>query len=311
MGSRAGKAGKWAFWSLWALAHAAAGAGAVAGGWILGIAADGMLLLAEGDLLLLLLALAWMALRREGSAAMGAFALGAACCAFALAIAPMAAHDPWRPAGAGSMRLLQGNTEGKGNPVGWEGYDVVALQELWDGPLAAPEGIRLAVGASPGRYDAAIYTRWPVLDSGTVGEPIRGWTQGVWARLMSPSGPVTVASVHTRSPTSAQWSADRDEFLGVLAAWAAKRPKGEPLVVTGDWNATPAGRPFREFLSSGSWSQEPDPWSPTWHSELARFGAGFRIDRTLGANGAKVAAWRALPMGLSDHLFSESAIELP
>jgi endonuclease/exonuclease/phosphatase family metal-dependent hydrolase len=119
-----------------------------------------------------------------------------------------------------------------------------------------------------------------------------------------------VVSVHTRSPTSAAWTRARDDFFAQLDVFLASQPKDLPIVVSGDMNATPDNSGFRALLSKAKWSQEPDAWRPTWHSSLAERGLGFRIDRTIGKQGAAVAKWSPLKRGPSDHLFSSSQIRI-
>lgn len=308
------KANQWMPWSLWAAIHAASLAGMASHGWFLGIAADGALLLCEFDAALCLALCGAWRLAGARQALRGAWAAGSACALLALVyyLAPWTGGSsvgPSRERSAESVSLMQGNTEGKGNPFGWD-YDVVALSEIKEGPLSAPPGTRLAIGAKKGEYDSAIYTKLPVLGAGVLAPDKSGWHQGVWARLMTKKGPLLVVSIHTRSPTNRNWVDSRDEFLGQLAAFVQARPQGEPIVISGDWNATPTDKAFRDFLGSGAFAQEPNPWQPTWSSKAASLGLGFRIDRTLGAHGAKISGWRALPRGASDHLFSESVIDI-
>lgn len=309
-----GKAGKGLLAAV-AAAHALAIAGALHGGWLLGVAADGWWLLCCLDAALF----AASALMGSRGGAWGFGALGAA---FAVAFAAFP-YQPWAKApegGRGEERagawsgkaahvtLLQGNAEAKGNPAGWD-YDVVALSEAPGEPLRPPAGMRLAAGMD-GRSDAAIWTRLPVLDSGSV-ESGPGWRQAVWARVRTSAGPVMIISVHTRSPTSRDWSERRDAFFVELEGFLKRQRPFEPVVLAGDFNATPQTLSFRRLLSSRAFEQEPNPYAPTWSAKAARWGLGFRIDRTLGSNGAKIVAWRRLPLADSDHLFSESVLQIP
>lgn len=299
-----------AFWTAWAGAHVLAIAGAASGGWLLGIAADGWGLLCCLDALVF--AGAALAGAKRAAWASGALGVAFGAAFFAFPYEPWASRpEPGANAlGAKSayLTLLQANAEAKGNPVGWD-YDVAAISEAPGERMRPPAGMRLAAGFD-GKSDAAIWTRLPVIDSGVVDDGGR-WRQAVWARVKTSAGPVMVISVHTRSPTSRDWSERRDEFFVALAGFLARQRPHEPIVLAGDFNATPQTLSFRRLLASRAFEQEPNPYAPTWSAKAARWGLGFRIDRTLGANGAKVISWRRLPMTESDHLFSESVIQIP
>ena len=299
------------FWFAWSLTHAASAAGSILGGWLAGIASDGTMLLAIFDGLLFVffavLALRGAPCKKSTWASFAGFAGLGLFFALSPGVGPWI-KEPGQGGAAGlEFTLMQGNTEGKGNPGGW-GADVVVLSELWDAALLAPAGLLLAVGPKPGVNDTAIYSRFEAESSGLIQSDKSGWSQAAWAKLKTPGGPVMVVSVHTHSPTSFQWDKDRNVFFERLALFLAEQPKSMPVVVSGDFNATPANLAFRRLLSKADFAQEPNPWSPTWHSAAARFGLGFRIDRTMGINGARIKSWRALAKGPSDHLFSESKI---
>lgn len=300
--------------------HALSALGSLAGGWLLGIMGDGWQLLCAFDALCIILwAVLALGLKSVPASPLAGWATRSrkAATALAFAWAGLFLAAPWvsggfaGEAGGGALSpvtLLQGNAEAKGNPFGWD-YDVVAIAEAPGAEFHPPEGMRLAAGLD-GSTDTALWTRLPVIASGVV-DADSPWRQGVWARVQTPSGPLVVISIHTRSPTSADWNQQRDAFFKTLEAFLATLDPKEPVALAGDFNATQQTRSFRELLKARRFNQEPNPYAPTWHSGLARFGLGFRIDRVLGDNGARVGSWQPMPLGPSDHLFSKATILVP
>ena len=301
------------FWLGWGSAHLLSLWGAIHGGFIPGIASDGALLLFEFDALIVAVFFAarFLGFKKNKSLCISIFGLSV--------IGTFLLYSPgysfWfsnfdhnvESLPEMHIHIMQGNTEGKGNPSGWDD-DIIILSELWSGPLKAPQNFKLAIGPTPEVNDTAIYSKFDVQKSGLIKSDVSNWHQAAWAILTTQKGPLMVISVHTRSPSNEQWEKDRNIFFVNLADFLSKQKKSMPIIISGDFNATPNNREFKRLLSKMDFNQEPNPWYPTWHSDVARFGIGFRIDRTLGLNGVTIEKWRALPQGLSDHLFSRSEL---
>lgn len=307
-----------------AATHVAALAGFVLGSWPLGIAADGLYLLAlfDGALGLGLLA-------RAGSRRAGAWALMAGIGCGALTWGPGAALSPdpnwgWRGmfearaaketgSSVFKARVLQANVEALGvRPAAIEGleFDVAAIAEWQPGDdqsWARERGLEL-VSFDPARSDVALFSRWPALEQGCMADA-SGRCQAQWARLDTPGGPIRVASLHTLSPQKGWRSQSRDEFMERFAREVGAWPAGEPALAAGDFNATWATRSMRDFAAQGSWNGGAR-LRPTWPTFAARWGVGFRIDHVLASRGARVTNHRTFDSGYSDHLWSMADVEI-
>lgn len=128
--------------------------------------------------------------------------------------------------------------------------DVIVLQEIGDDELDLIRTTDLAqshpyevVDPRPGYFGGAVFSRWPLV--GQV-EQIGGYPMIV-ATIETPAGPVDVVNVHVAPPISTQsyglWEAQLDELFDRLSAAET------PLVVLGDFNATPQHQELRRLAS--------------------------------------------------------------
>ena len=112
-----------------------------------------------------------------------------------------------------------------------------ALREL--GHLSATQS---------GRRRILLATSLPVVDSGVLETP--GISRFPWVTVRTPSGPVRVVGVHTWAPLGVALGRGWVLELDRLARFAEETP--EPLVLAGDFNATPGHRPYRDLLRRGA-----------------------------------------------------------
>jgi endonuclease/exonuclease/phosphatase (EEP) superfamily protein YafD len=98
-----------------------------------------------------------------------------------------------------------------------------------------------------GRRRILIATSLPVLDTGAVRTP--AISRLPWITVGTPAGPLRVVAVHTWAPLGIAlgrgWALEMDR----LAGFAEETPG--PLVMAGDFNASPGHRPYRELLRRG------------------------------------------------------------
>jgi len=195
--------------------------------------------------------------------------------------------------------------------------DVVALQEV--NPRLI-ERLRRAEDGYPWRMIAedefisgrwrsseaiAILSRYPIVDERRLEPWAKGW-QTAFVRLELPDGvrPWIVA-VHAPSPLYADNQPIRDLILQHLApVVAALEP---PVIVLGDFNATPFTPAFRAFVAAAGLST--DQGLPATYP--ARAGAlGLAIDHVL-VRGADLLRLQALPGRGSDHRALTATVVLP
>ena len=93
--------------------------------------------------------------------------------------------------------------------------------------------------------DIAVFSKKPLSGVDIVTHGI-GDTPSLVARLLVGSQPVTIVGVHTTAPISDVAAAYRDTQLAELAQYIAKMEG--PLVVVGDFNATPWSHSFKKFV---------------------------------------------------------------
>lgn len=190
------------------------------------------------------------------------------------------------------------------------GADVVTLQEVSPTLAAAitggrpplyPHTVVVDVG---GDYDAvALLSRWP----------IRTWSaikpfDGAWTALRAvieprPGHPVTIVSLHAWPPSTRRRLAGRDVYLRHIARRIAVVDM--PVVVSGDFNATPFTPVFRRFLATaGVAGDAPAPAS--WPSQVGAL--GIPIDHIL-ARGLLIRDLTAHAGPGSDHRFLTARLD--
>ncbi|MBO9695079.1 MAG: endonuclease/exonuclease/phosphatase family protein [Sphingopyxis sp.] len=174
----------------------------------------------------------------------------------AIGVAPEATREiPAAPAGAAEVRLLIHNVwRGNRDPADTAQAiidtkpDVVMLQEV-DGsfvPMLAGLGQHFPYATQcPQGCDLAIFSRWPIGDSGYFLKDAKGRKFGppmLWARIAGPDGRAfTVATLHYPRPTSRDQAVRRRDVAQALA-----RIERDPLIVAGDMNLTPWAAAMRE-----------------------------------------------------------------
>lgn len=124
------------------------------------------------------------------------------------------------------------------------------------------------------------------------------------ARVQSPQGPVIVAGVQFRSPRSPErWAAGNAQVLDMIAGLGLLRDRVRlPLVVVGDFNASPTGMRSAR-LESGLGLARAKPalvprgtYPAGWPWPLS-----IAIDGVLVSEGVGVRSWRTLTVPGSDH----------
>lgn len=180
-----------------------------------------------------------------------------------------------------------------------EDADVIVLQEVDERAAAALRAGALGeelqlLGMVPRSYPYgwAVLSRYP----GTAEEvEIGGETTGVVA-LTTPSGPLRVADVHTIPPLAGL----RDRWRDGLADLAALPSGGAPLVLAGDFNATPGHLGFRRILAAGMRDASVAAgrgWISTWPAGLPV----AHLDHVLVPETIGVVAAGELDLPGSDH----------
>ncbi len=142
------------------------------------------------------------------------------------------------------------------------------------------------------------------------------WRDGVWGRIGTDEGPLTVASVHLLNPINFPWwvtAKRRDQQLDRLFDWVDRTVDG-PLVVCGDMNASPAWAAYRRLAArwddlvvgtAEASGAKPEPtwgWRPGWPRML-------RIDHVFG-QGVRASGSEVVPIRGSDHAGLVIDIEL-
>jgi endonuclease/exonuclease/phosphatase (EEP) superfamily protein YafD len=199
--------------------------------------------------------------------------------------------------------------------------DIVALQEVPPhvertlAPLAArgvyPYSARIpaAPGLSRGRLSGCegilLLSTVPIA-SATIYQPNQQAWPALIGRLEVPDvGDVWIVAVHATDPIRAKGLALRDEFLASLAPTIASL--SGPVIVAGDFNATPFTPVFRQFLAEARITP-PGRFPGSYSANLGAF--GLPIDHIM-VRDAHLPAVRALRPTGSDHRPLLARIVLP
>jgi endonuclease/exonuclease/phosphatase (EEP) superfamily protein YafD len=181
--------------------------------------------------------------------------------------------------------------------------DIVVVQEATDGWLTALEPLRrdyryvapADVAASQGML---IFSRYPIVQFRQL-QPISEYYPYLAATLQLPSATLTLLAIHPPRPLRVGESVDRDIYFKRVAEHV-QRLEG-PVIVAGDFTATPWSRPFAELVRSAgltkAWSLQ--PWLSTWPSWLPHI--GIPIDHILANGRVAITGVRLGPDGGSDH----------
>jgi len=197
--------------------------------------------------------------------------------------------------------------------------DVIALEEIPEGMVGAFQdlknvyrhqftmepGARLNSEVYAGDESLAILSTYPITAQGVV----RPSGQGKLALLAKISVPGAenpwIVVVHPSNPTSPSWLAARDAYLLDLAELIVELEG--PVIVAGDFNATPFAPTFQLFLNASQTSTSRD-FPATWPSVLGPL--GIPIDHVL-VRDARLANLEAFPTVGSDHRALKAEILLP
>jgi endonuclease/exonuclease/phosphatase (EEP) superfamily protein YafD len=174
--------------------------------------------------------------------------------------------------------------------------DVLVVSELTDEWATALRGLIdiLPYHRLAGSGDVGILTAWPWRDV----EPGSLPRHLAIVDLDTPAGALRLIGAHPPAPMTAANAARRDAVIGVAATQAQSSPV--PVIVAGDFNATPWTRAMRGLVEDASLHYGPGAWDSTWPVGLPR-PFGVAIDHVLAGNGCRVVdRWHGRIVG-SDH----------
>jgi endonuclease/exonuclease/phosphatase (EEP) superfamily protein YafD len=134
------------------------------------------------------------------------------------------------------------------------------------------------------------------------------WRPGLWAKVEEGPQRLTLANVHMRNPIVFPWWRSvriRSGQLEALLRWSESQSEGQPMVLAGDMNASPAWPLYRRL--SGNWEDLVAQWAsdsevspaPTW-AWRPGWPRVLRIDHVFGT-GLRAVSSRVVPLRGSDH----------
>jgi endonuclease/exonuclease/phosphatase (EEP) superfamily protein YafD len=265
--------------------------------------------------------LAALALRRRGPSVLA----GAAAAAMAAVVIPRAIARR-QPAAEGpelsvlTINLLAGGAAAPGLValVRATGADVLVLQELTDESAMRLKRSGLhellpneMLDVEGHRYrGSGIYSRYPLSDGLVIGH---SYASQPTARLDLPFGQsVQFVCVHPHPPFPPwSWAAAR-RWRGELAV--LPQPGDPPVILVGDYNATPDHAQFRRLLRLGyvdAASQVGNGLVPTWGPEPRGRPALFTVDHVLVDPRCAVLATSVHAVAGSDHRALYARFRLP
>ncbi|WP_405661795.1 endonuclease/exonuclease/phosphatase family protein [Streptomyces sp. NBC_01166] len=199
---------------------------------------------------------------------------------------------------------------GTAQQVAGSGADIVALQELPGGKVAAYED------ALADRYPhhsvqgtVGLWSKYPVTDSSPVNIKL-GWTRAMRATVTTPEGPVKVYVAHlpsVRVKLNAGFTANqRDDSADALGEAIADEPL-ERVVLLGDLNGTMNDRSLHAVTSQMRSTQGAagDGFGFSWPAAFPM----ARIDQIMVRGVEPLASW-TLPATDSDHLPIAARVQL-
>ena len=150
-----------------------------------------------------------------------------------------------------------------------------------------------------------VFSRYPILDH-RVSAPADGRKAILLFRIDVPNAADPwIAVVHPRTPMHPHHQDMRDRYLGKLAELV--RDLDGPVIVAGDFNATPFAPAFRRFVRDANLTTY-DSFPSTFPAMLGP--VGIPIDHVL-VRGAALEDFDVLPPTGSDHLPIKAVIRLP
>jgi len=147
-----------------------------------------------------------------------------------------------------------------------------------------------------GAYGIGLWSRFTLESSETFA---LGRVPAIEARLLAPTGAITVIGVHLRAPTTARRAAARNQELGELAQRIGATEGA--LIVAGDFNATPYTPYFRDWLRESGLtdSRRGRTLAISWPTTFPL--AGIPIDHVAVNDHFTPLSHRRLPNFESDH----------
>ncbi len=144
-------------------------------------------------------------------------------------------------------------------------------------------------------YHGLIFSKFPITMKKSV--PMPG-SPATLAELQTPHGPITVIGIHTPAPMRLQYFRMREKHITMLAALAQKQKN--PVIITGDWNATPWSYTLRDFVKhSGLKLAASIPAANTWLLPIPGF--GLPIDHIFASHHFQLRQTGIGPYLGSDH----------
>ncbi|QQS11517.1 MAG: endonuclease/exonuclease/phosphatase family protein [Rhodospirillales bacterium] len=175
--------------------------------------------------------------------------------------------------------------------------DVIVVQELTSAWTVALETLapryphRLLAGG-----DIGVLSKHPITRIHGRIDGVRGG-HGRALEIDAAGVRLTVLALHPPAPMFAPLDARRRREIDAAAAFA--RSVDGPLVVSGDFNATPWAAPLRRFLAGAGLALPAGAWGGTWPWFLGPFAVS--IDHILAGGGCAVVERRVGPPVGSDH----------
>jgi endonuclease/exonuclease/phosphatase (EEP) superfamily protein YafD len=180
-----------------------------------------------------------------------------------------------------------------------EAPDIVVTQETttrWAIEIDRLDGL-LPHRRLPGPLDdLAILSRHPF--DMTEAPAIRTHGTLAMARIAIGHRSLDLMALHASVPASPAGRAARDAMFEDIARFA--RRTRHPLIVAGDFNATPWNRSMRAMVRESPLRHAPGFWRPTWTAYVPHW-MGIPIDHVLAASDCRVVDRRVGPDIGSDH----------
>lgn len=180
-----------------------------------------------------------------------------------------------------------------------EAPDIVVTQETtsrWATELARLDAL-FPHRRLPGPVDdLAILSRHPFDMAEEAG--IRTHGTLAMATLLIGRRRIDLMALHASVPLTPAWRIARDVMFEDIARFA--RRTRHPLIVAGDFNATPWNRSMRRLVRASPLRHAPGFWRPTWADRVPLW-MGIPIDHVLAASDCRVVERRVGPDIGSDH----------
>lgn len=179
--------------------------------------------------------------------------------------------------------------------------DIVVLEEVDPGWLRGLAELETKyphrlLDPRPGHFGMALYSRI-AFQAEEVWSLSRARGPTLAVKLQHQGRALWVVGVHPMSPGGGRYTAMRDAYLAALAQRVAELP--EPVLVVGDFNATPWSAGMRIATSANlAFRSLTPPWEPTWR---ARSPLAVPIDHALCTAPLLITSRDVGPYVGSDH----------